>query len=166
MLRVAVTRDPFERLISAWKSKAACDSDDFGTDVYDRDLVVPILLGQANMSRIASCLSLPSFALVLDTLRGLAEEGKFHFKDIYKYFRPQECHFDHIKYHMVLDVSQLTNTTLLQPVVNRLKFASLLSEAPKRLHVSPASSQTMSEETAAALYKFALLTEPLPRIQV
>lgn len=163
VLRVAFTRDPFERLVSAWKSKAACDSDDFGTDVYDRDLIVPILLRQAKMRRNATCLSLRSFAQVLDTLRQLSEQGKFHLKYINKHFRPQECHFNEIKYDMVLDVSEIANVTLLQPVIKRMKYASMLAGPPIWLHSSQPSSQTMSEETAAALYKFALLTEPFPK---
>lgn len=163
VLRVAVTRDPFERLISAWKSKAACDSDDFGTDVVDRDAIVPVLLHQAGLRRDSTCLSLPSFAQVLDMLRLLAEHGDFGLKDVNRNFRPQQCHFADIKYDMVLDVSQLSDMTILAPIVQKMKFPELVSEPPRRLHVSRQAPQTMSEITAAALYKFALLSERLPK---
>lgn len=163
VLRVAVTRNPFERILSAWKSKAACESDDFGTDVRDRDIIVPKMLRQAQMRKGASCLSINSFAEVLDTLRRMSEQGAFKMSRLNKHFRPQECHFDLINYDIIMDVRMLDNMTALQPIVDRMPFPDLLTEPPARLHTSRPTYQTLSEPTASLLYKFALLTEPLPR---
>lgn len=163
VLRVAVTRNPFERIISAWKSKAACDSDDFGTDVRDRDIIVPIMLRQAQMKKAATCLSITSFADVLDRLRRMSEQRVFKMKYLNKHFRPQECHFDLINYDIIIDVKMLESMTALQPVIDRMPFADLLTEPPMTLHASRPSYQTLSEPTAIRFYKFALLTEPFPR---
>lgn len=162
ILRVAIIRNPYERLISAWKSKAACESDDFGTDVEDRDKIVPILLRQAEIHKQATCLSLTSFAQVLDKLRRMSLRGQFDIRQMNKHFRPQQSFFRHIRYDIILDVDQISNSTALAPIVRRLRFRDMMPAAPVVLHASPPSLQTISERTAALLYKFALLTEELP----
>ena len=162
VLRVAITRDPYERLISAWKSKAACDSDDFGTDVSDRNKIVPILLRQANISKDLTCLSLQSFAIVLDKLRHLSQKGIFDMHDMNKHFRPQECYFEDIPYDIVLDLGDLQNMTMLAPIVKRLRYADLIKGPPARLQASKSSFLMIPEQTAATLYRFATLTEVFP----
>ncbi|CDF41276.1 unnamed protein product [Chondrus crispus] len=163
VLRIAITRNPFERILSAWKSKAACESDDFGTDVRERDRLIPGMLRQAQMRKGASCLSITSFAEVLDKLRRMSERDDFDMTLLDKHFRPQEFHFDIINYQYILDVSMLDNVTALQPIVRRMPFPELLTEGPTKLSSSRPAYQTLSEPTAALLYKFAILTEGLPQ---
>lgn len=165
VLRVAITRNAFERTISAWKAKAACDSDDFGTDVKDRDVIIPILLKQAQVEKEATCLSLASFAEVLDKIRQRVEKGEFEFKDVNKNFRPQQLHLDIIRYDLVLDVADLTNESALNPIISRVKFPVLMEKVPHILRTSRTSFQALSEHTAALLYKYALLTPPFPTVQ-
>jgi len=64
---LAFMRDPRERLISAWKSKVACDADCWGTDKLDRQEMVPALLHLAGMVR-QECLSFASFIAALRTI--------------------------------------------------------------------------------------------------
>lgn len=78
----ALVRDPKKRIISAWKSKIACDSN-WGTDVRDREGIVPKLLTLANRTN-ASCLSLYGF---LDAVHAVHKAGKA--RELNSHFRPQ-----------------------------------------------------------------------------
>lgn len=162
VLRIAITRNPFERILSAWKSKAACESDDFGTNVKERDVLIPGMLRQAQMRKGASCLSITSFAEVLDKLRRMAEQGEFDMKLLDRHFRPQEFHFGVVNYQYIMDVKMLNNVTALQPIAQRMPYPDLITEAPTKLSLSRPVYETLSEPTAALLYKFAILTEKLP----
>lgn len=162
VFRVAITRNPYERLISAWKSKVACDSDDFGTDVNDRDKIVPILVRQAGVRKDGSCLSLNSFAQVLERVRQLFLSNSFDIRLLNKHFRPQQCYFDEINYDVVLDIHQLADASKLKDIVERLKYKHLMQNLPPRVHQSRQTLHTMSEAAAARLYNFAVLTDPIP----
>lgn len=80
---LALMRDPRERLISAWKSKVACDADCFGTDLMDRKELVPQLMHLAEMER-AECLSFPNF---IATLRIIHDKNKAW--ELNRHFIPQ-----------------------------------------------------------------------------
>ena len=62
---VAMVRDPYDRLISAWKSKFMCGKN--GVDGSDRARMVPQLLRLAQVPRgkRRSCLTLADFAMVV-----------------------------------------------------------------------------------------------------
>ena len=158
VFRIAITRDPFQRLLSAWKSKVACDSDEYGTDVIDRDIIVPIMLNQAGLSNDTNCLSLAAFANVLERVRIMYIKGDFEIRFLNKHFRPQEYFFDHIDYDIIMDVDQLSNRSMLEPLVRRLKFPHLLEEAPSFLHRSKKQLH-IHEDVAMLLYRFAALSE-------
>jgi len=79
---LALVRDPKKRIISAWKSKIACDPN-WGTDVRDREGIVPKLLTLANRTN-ASCLSLYHF---LDAVYAVHKAGKA--RELNSHFRPQ-----------------------------------------------------------------------------
>lgn len=161
VFRIAITRDPFQRLISAWKSKVACESDQYGTDVHDRDFIVPNMLNQAGLENNTNCLSLTAFANVLEKVRNMYIRGDFQIRILNKHFRPQEYFFDHINYDIVMDVDQLSNRSMLEPLVRRLKFPHLLKEAPSILHRSKKQLH-IHEDVAMLLYRFAVLSESVP----
>ena len=54
VLRVMVARDPITRAISMWKSKAACDTGAFRTDISDRPRMLKQLFGAAGEIAILS----------------------------------------------------------------------------------------------------------------
>lgn len=75
-LRVAVQREPMARLLSAWKSKFACNVQRWGTDVKERERMVPQLLKQARMkSSKRSCLTLEEFARALGHVQARVRGG-------------------------------------------------------------------------------------------
>lgn len=45
----ALRRDPKERLMSAWKSKVACNETEWGTDILDRKVLVPDLIRKSGL---------------------------------------------------------------------------------------------------------------------
>ncbi|PXF45114.1 hypothetical protein BWQ96_05153 [Gracilariopsis chorda] len=163
VLRVAITRDPFQRLLSAWKSKVACDSHDFGTDVQDRVKFVPRLLRQAGMNRTQDqCLSLAGFAQVLDRLRIKAEQNRFDLRTLNIHFRPQLSYFSVIDYDIIMDISHVSNASVFAPILRRLQFPALADDQPAKMHASSQRLQAIPETTAVQLFKFARLTENFP----
>lgn len=76
----ALVRDPVQRLISSWKSKAACDGGPWGTDLQDRARIVPKLLALANQPSF-DCLSFDKFIEAIATVHtmGKANELNSHF---------------------------------------------------------------------------------------
>jgi hypothetical protein len=81
----ALIRDPIERLISSWKSKAACDSHCFTTDKEDRSVMVPQLLALAGNTAQAKCLSFSDFLDVILSvhIQGKAQQLNRHFLPIH-----------------------------------------------------------------------------------
>jgi len=69
---LALLRDPKERLISAWKSKVACDEHAWKTDAGERQDIVVHLLFLANRPRGRDCLPFEEF---LDVLHDIHEAG-------------------------------------------------------------------------------------------
>lgn len=160
VLRIALTRDPYDRLLSAWKARAACDSDDYGTDVTERNILIPQLLRQASMLRPGTiCLSLSGFALVLDEIRRKAREGLFDLQELNRFWRPQRHFFEQVGYHMVFDLNDLSNHSIVTVVSRRLRFRRLINPLPAPMHISRQEVHTISELTASQLYKFALLSD-------
>jgi hypothetical protein len=80
----ALIRDPIERFISSWKSKAACDSNCFTTDKEDRNDMVPELLALAGNTAQAKCLSFSDF---VDVILSVHIQGKA--QQLNKHFLPQ-----------------------------------------------------------------------------
>jgi hypothetical protein len=77
-------RDPNERIISAWKSKAACPTHCFTIDCEDRSRYVPELLALAGSTSNATCLSWSDF---LDVLLSVHNQGKA--QELNAHFQPQ-----------------------------------------------------------------------------
>lgn len=77
----ALVRDPVERIISAWKSKVACDENHTGVDRSDRSRMVPALLSLIEEEPRETCLSLDDFvrALYIAHKLGRAAELNVHF---------------------------------------------------------------------------------------
>lgn len=93
----ALIRDPKERLISAWKSKVACDAEKYGTDTHDRFYLtysktyppwprgfVPQLQKLWGAEENRSCLELDEF---VDALMEIRKLGRTDLLD--RHFLPQ-----------------------------------------------------------------------------
>lgn len=80
----ALIRDPKERLVSAWKSKVACNQANTGVDMADRATIVPELRRLQGRDPNITCLSLEDF---LSALRAIHQQGKASLLNIH--FLPQ-----------------------------------------------------------------------------
>lgn len=157
-LRVAVQRDPFERLVSSWKSKYACDADVYGTDVHNRDRMVPALLKQAEMGYNASCLSIEQFADALESARMRAGVDAGWLSSTRKmdvHIRPQDFFWQEIEYDMVLDVRDLGDVRTLRAILDRLPYRSLCEEGLEHRHKSSGGELVIPETAAAKLFRYA-----------
>lgn len=175
--RVALQRDPYQRLLSAFKSKYTCDAEAFRTDVKDRANKVPLLYRHANEPplRNVSCMSIGEFARLLDAIRrNVGSPGYVDsLRKLDNHIRPQMYFFEHVHYHVVADVSQLSNVTIMEKILHGFPYANTVlnsmrenGAAPK--HASGNAQLDIPEKAAVALHLFAdlskqgPLTYPLP----
>lgn len=161
-LRVAIQRNPFERLVSSWKSKVSCDDEKYGTDLNNRVSMVPQLLKQGGMPEDPrQCLSIVEFAETLDAVRtnvGTPATKLRSLRNLDVHFRPQEFYFDEVDYDIVLDVKDLGNTTYLKPIMERLPHNHLdkVQWGPTVYHASSGEDLQISERAAKLLHMFAM----------
>lgn len=161
-LRVAIQRNPFERLVSAWKSKVTCDADRYGTDLRDRERLIPKLLRQAAIpDDPRTCLSILEFAQTLDAIRTKVDTPATPLKSLRKldvHIRPQEFYFHEVDYDIVLDVNDLGNLTYLKPILERLPYKALdkVQRGPTVYHSSLGEDVQIPETGAKLLHTFAM----------
>ena len=158
-LRVAIQRNPFERLVSSWKSKVTCEADVYGTDVRNRDAIVPQLLRQAGfVDDHRNCLNISEFALVLDRVRARVGIKLQSLRKLDVHLRPQEFYFDDIDYDIVLDVNELGNVTNVEPILKRLpqNEHDFVKAGPPTMHSSKGDDLMIPESAAKLLHLFAM----------
>lgn len=88
----ALIRDPKERVLSAWSSKAACDQEwSLTADTADRAILVPKLLALQGKGQKADCLELHEFLVVLKDIQDANKTAQLN-----DHFRPQthQCFTD------------------------------------------------------------------------
>lgn len=164
VLRVAVWRDPFDRILSSWKSKFACDAWLYGTDYPDRARMVPQLLKAAGLPyRNVDCLNLSEFSITLDHVRRRIINGEVALQSLNPHIRPQQFYFSLINYSLVLDLIQLSNYSVIKPLSDRLPFSSDRSKI-EHLHASKVSEMVISQAVATLISKFSSLTESYPEM--
>lgn len=152
-LRIAIQRNPYERIISAFKSKFTCEHARFGTDLDAQPRIVDVLRRRAGLpaNQSRGCMSITEFAHALDLCRIRMN----NLRNLDVHIRPQQFYFDDIYYHLVLDVSHLSNTTLLTPLTARLPFAHLVGDRIPKKHASNADELVIPETAVVQLHNFA-----------
>lgn len=160
-LRVAIQRNPFERLVSSWKSKITCESEVYGTDVRNRGEIVPRLLRRAGLPDDKECLSLAEYAEALEAARNRVKDpaGKLgSLRQLDVHVRPQEFYFDEVDYDLILDVKDLGNRTYVKPILQRLPHKHLeeVENGPPSMHASTGDQIMIPERTAKLLHLFAM----------
>lgn len=160
-LRVAIQRNPFERLVSSWKSKFACDENTYGTDLRNRKKMVPALLRQANMATEGKkCLSIDEFAIALERVQNRVRRGETKWlsslRKLDVHVRPQNFYFNEVNWDIVLNTKDLKNVERLTPIIERLSFPQLVRDGPAHEHASGGGEILISESAAKRLYNFAL----------
>lgn len=147
----ALSRDPRSRIISGWKSKAACDGANWGTDVGDRAQFVPKLLALAGLPT-ADCLEFEAFVEALAEVhrKGLAKELNSH-------FRPQQydC-FRELEPTLWSRVAPISDVTAPRELAVQFGTASKRSQLKSRVtfphtHSSPDSGPVNMTDRARTL---------------
>lgn len=161
VLRVAVWRDPFSRLVSCWKSKFACEAWKYGTDYPDRERMVPQLRHSAGLPDVP-CLNISMYADTLEAVRLRVLSGNVPLKELNPHLRPQEFFFNDIKYNMILDVTELSDAKKVYRVWKRLPHRHEVQRRMEHLHKSTGESIAIPEKAAELIGRFASLTKPKP----
>lgn len=164
-LRVAVQRDPYSRLVSAFKSKFTCERDRFHGD---RDLVVDVALLReqgGDHSGKSECMSVDEYGNILDAMRlHVGEPGYvYRFKHIDGHIRPAEFFFEEVDYDLVLDVQHIKDASAVRELYNRLPYKDQLETSVPMVHTSSKSELKIPDEARRKLRAFADVTrvEPL-----
>lgn len=162
-LRVAIQRNPYERVISSFKSKFTCEHERFSTDVHNRETMVPILRHRCGMpDRSWTCMNVSEFAQTLDSCRQhVGKPGyvsSLRLLDVH--IRPQEFFFDEIDYDMVIDVNDLSDVNVVAPLINRVQYKDLVQNGPRVRHSSGHDQLSIPERAAAMLYAYAAESKP------
>lgn len=169
-LRIAVQREPYERLLSAYRDKLTCDRIDKVINREHKAQLLKELLHVAKMDGFQgsrtpsgeSCLSPFEFGLVLSRIRSGIQNGTVSsLKDIEAHFRPQEYFFKDIHYDLVLNVQDLSNPDRIWPILERLPLlkASGIDTKPKKWHTTQARSVKMEAGTERRIREFAELSK-------
>lgn len=161
-LRIAVQRNPFERLLSSFKSKFACDDAGFGTDLDTRGYIVPMLLRHAGEPPGPKCLTVTQFANALEAAAARVSEGKMPpvgLRSLDVHVRPSRYFFDEVPWDLVLDTRDLSNSTILRPLVQRMPFGESVKGGPVKRHSSKPAELVLPKDAERKLRHFSLLSE-------
>lgn len=161
VLRVAVQRDPYERLISAYKGKYACDRHVFHGD--PQQFSVLQLSAQAKVRPASEgCMTLPEFTQALRTMRTKGHlDGITQPKFAEGHVRIQLLHEQEIDYDLVLDPRFFGNAKHLKLLYDRLPFKKYIKPYITVKHASSSEKLQISEEEDAELKAFAQLSKPI-----
>lgn len=161
-LRVAIQRDPFSRLISAFKNKIACDAERYNTTLSgDR---MHVLRMQAMMPPGPNCMNISEYADALDRIReNVGKPGYLSsMRWIDEHFRPFNFYAQEIFYHLILDVSDLSNFSRISPFLDRLPYAQAVQKSNFHCLDSGSAPLMMDDMTARKLNTFAALSSTAP----
>lgn len=142
IFRFAITRNPIDRAISAWKSKLACDGL-YNTDLKDREPFLNMLLAASDNWTKAKlknphCMTLIEYAYVLRSMSS-TDLNALSFAPGGPHFAPQTstCSFGKVTYDEVQPLETITPTSMsILRLVDRLQ--TNLEEHPY-LHVHASS---------------------------
>lgn len=164
-LRIAVQRDPFTRLVSAYKSKATCEENRFIGNKKDHSYFVPLLRRHANLPPSDQlCMNISEFSLALDRIRLNSGTPGFvsSFRRLDIHIKPQDFFFNLIDYHLVVDVADWSDPMKMRSLLDRLPYSDKVRMRSEVLHKSSSGKQELflSEKAAASFHRFAMLSEP------
>lgn len=163
-LKLAIQRNPYDRLISSFKSKFTCEHERFSTDTHDRAYMVPLLLKQAGIQSNQICMNITEFATALDLVKQNVKDSRnldiLGLDILDSHIKPQQFYFDDIEYDMIIDVGDLSDESVMKPIVDRLPFKDSVKNIPRRRHASGNDQLYIPEHAAKLLYSFALESTP------
>lgn len=173
ILRVAIHRDPLDRVISCWKSKYACKRNStYKVDLRDQprmmqemdDVISQATNGESlrlspelNVTN-KQCLTIEEYAYMLDVVSDGIDNGRVNVFTMESHLRPQIYFYQYVNYSMVLPVHKLKNATLVKPIVDRLPFVPN-GTACGHVHSTKGSDLIIPEKTALMLARYASWSE-------
>lgn len=165
VMRVALQRDPYQRLLSAYKSKYTCEKDKFYSDVNIN--YVTMLRKQANMSisetSSSSCMDISEFANVLDRIRTVGgSQGVHESKWIESHVRPQDVHADEIDFDIIIDSQFMKYPHCLSFIYERLPYRDNITSFVPEFHTSGNATLSIPSEAEHKLQLFAGLSKVAP----
>ena len=178
MFTLLIIRDPIERLVSSFKSKVACNSTYFKTDVSDREVIVPGLLNLRgkkdqlrqdvmHMKSRDRCLSFGQYITVLSDIHAMP----YKISRLNGHILPQDmgCLHESRKDMNISKVwkavGSISNITIYQQffehlISNGLDRKSSEFVQPKKQHSSKGELQPTKELVAYVLEKFFFSSQP------
>ncbi|CAN8066294.1 unnamed protein product [Agarophyton chilense] len=152
-LRMAVQRNPFDRLISSFNDKFACATEELKSG-HQYNYIVPLMRELAGLpSSPVHCMNVSEFALALDNIR---VKRPIPLQQLDVHVRPQWLYLEHIPYDLVLDVGELSNKALIQGVMKRLPFRELVADGVPHHHAIRRTELMIPETAAKRLHRFAM----------
>lgn len=173
VLKVAIQRDPYARLISSFKSKYTCERERFKTDVHEQMRMVQVLRSKAGMQDASlsngtqNCMSISEFAQALDNCRRRYNNSILTLRTLDVHVRPQLYCFHQVDFDMIIDVKDLSQESVMLPIYERLisDRSHINLSVPERKHTSTGSEGLglmIPAKAATQLHKFAKLSQPAP----
>lgn len=158
--RIAVQREPFSRIVSAFKNKIACGIAHANPEFrYSERLRI-----NANLTPGPNCMNISEFANVLDSIRTHFGENGFlnSWSDMDRHFVPQNYYADDIYYHSVFDVADLSNLSKLSHIIDRFPFAHIVRNSSFHFVKSVSEDILIDDKSAQKLHRFAQLAVTIP----
>lgn len=163
VMRITIQRDPYQRLLSAFKSKYTCQTEKFNSDM-EVDFKTQ-LRQQANMSNanVQSCMNISEFADVIDRIRtNGGKDGVVLARYIESHVRPQDVHADVIDYDVILDSKYLAFSEHLALLYDRLPYKENVPPFVAVEHTSGNASLFIPSAADEKLKLFANLSRIYP----
>ena len=109
----AIARDPIQRIISAYKSKVACDAQGFGTDKAGRKKIVRQLLDQVGHNDDNYRICIRSFVEFVDLIFQVFQKPGVYLNP---HFASQngKCRYDMIRYDAIVPLEQLDEALMFE----------------------------------------------------
>lgn len=178
--RVAVIRHPFERIISAFKSKFSCSQPTgnllvkhgnrniFTTEKFVRRLRRDANLSEEEMAKRRKCMTIDEFAYCLHEIQENIGTAGFPtgFHLVEDHIRPQQHFLKYIRFDVVLDIKQWKTQCSVNAIAEKLPYLNefkydVFKVVGTRHHTSHIQL-TMSDKTAIKLLQFAELSAYVP----
>lgn len=159
-LRVAVWREPTERLVSAWKSKFACGNV-YGTDESDRLRFVPQLRKLAGVEG-GTCMSIGEFSECVERVREKIGRREVGLLDVNAHIRPLDYLWGEVVYDLIVKVDDLSKKGKLWDVGKRLKYRTFARRNLPHLHKSRGEAVDMDDDVKIRIQTFADLITGSP----
>lgn len=161
VFRVGIQRHPYQRIVSAFKSKYSCD-----TVKFNSDLDLPFahdLRRAAGFSEGPPCLELKEFATLLDVIRTKGGQDSVYKPEwIEANIRPFDLRHDIIDYDVILDSRYLVHERSVKFLYERLPFSRMVPPYVPGSHFPSIARLDIPDDVHQSFQAFANLSHVAP----